>query len=145
MNRDDKGNLRPGVGTAVIVRKDGKVLFAERLKDPGKNLWHFPGGNIEIGETIENCAAREVKEETNADVKNVKILGLTNDVYPNNSDHFITIFLVCDYDGGEVKDMEPHKARGWNWYEWDRLPSPRMIPVDNFMKLGINPFDNENK
>ena len=89
MNKDDKGNLKPGVGTAVIVRKDGKVLFAKRLKNPGYNKWHFPGGSIEAFEEIEVAGARETKEETNIDIKNIKIVKVTNAVYEEDNDHYL--------------------------------------------------------
>lgn len=132
---------RPGVGVAVIIRKDNKILFGKRLKKFGENTWHVPGGHLETFENIEDTATRETKEETNVDIKNVRIVGLTNDIEEENGVHYVTIWTISDYAGGEPKDMEPTKAEGWDWYEWDKLPKPFFLPVANFMKLGINPFD----
>lgn len=145
MNKDKDGELKPGLGTGVIVKKDNKVLYGKRLKKMGQNTWHFPGGSIEAFESIKDCAIRETKEETNVDIKNLKIITITEDIHQADHDHYITIWLVADYVGGEVTDMEPDKAQDWDWYEWDKLPKPFFLPVENFMKLGINPFDDENK
>ncbi|MBT4849661.1 NUDIX domain-containing protein [Candidatus Parcubacteria bacterium] len=133
---------KPGVGVAIIVRKDNKVLFGKRLKKFGKNTWHPPGGHIEIFESIEDTAIREAKEETNIDIENVKIIGVTNDIDQGIGIHYVTIWIVSDYASGEIKNMEPTKAEDWNWFEWDKLPRPLFIPVENFIKLGINPFKN---
>ncbi len=56
------------VGTAIITDNDGKVLIGQRPE--GKDLaglWEFPGGKQEIGETIEQCIVREIKEELDVD------------------------------------------------------------------------------
>ncbi len=145
MIKEEKDNLKPGVGTAVIVRKDGKVLFSKRLKNPGYNKWHFPGGGLEWFEEIEDCAIRETKEETNVDIKNVRIVKVTNAIYREDNDHYVTVWVVADYAGGEVKDMEPNKAVGWDWYEWDKLPEPYFLPVKQLLDTGYNPFYNESK
>lgn len=50
--------------TAAIIEKDGKFLIAKRKK--GKHLenkWEFPGGKVELGESHEECLARELEEE----------------------------------------------------------------------------------
>lgn len=143
MGRSDKQNLKPGVGTAVIVRKDNKVLFAKRLKHPGYNQWHFPGGGLEWFEEIEDCAIRETKEETDVDIKNVKIVKVINSIYKADNDHYVTIWVVADYAGGEVKDMEPTKAEGWDWYAWDKLPRPYFLPVKQLLDSGYSPFTDE--
>lgn len=55
--------------TAALIIKDGKCLIAKRkANDRLGNLWEFPGGKIEEGETPEVCLKRELKEELNIDV-----------------------------------------------------------------------------
>lgn len=65
---------KPRVTSAVVVEKDGKFLLAERNKENLNGHWVFPGGGIRFGETMEEAAIRETKEETNLDVEIVKLL-----------------------------------------------------------------------
>jgi 8-oxo-dGTP diphosphatase len=137
---------RPVVGTSVIIIKDGKVLLGKRKKKIGYDQYQFCGGKIDMFEDLEDGAAREAKEETNLDVKNVKFITATNDVYKEYNKHYITLFFVADYAGGELKNMEPDKADDWDWYDWDNLPEPLFLPIKNLLKQGFNPFEiNENK
>ena len=55
---------KPKVGVAVIVVKDNQVLMGKRIGSHGENTWAFPGGHLEFGETPEECATRELFEET---------------------------------------------------------------------------------
>jgi len=63
---------RPAVGVAVIVMKNGKLLLGKRLNSQGSGTWAFPGGHLELKESIENCAKREVFEETGLFIKNLQ-------------------------------------------------------------------------
>lgn len=81
---------KPIIGASVLVqRKEGHVLLVERLNDPGKRKWAFPGGKVEYGETVEESAVREVKEETNIDVKLKELLGPYNII--SDEYHYVTI------------------------------------------------------
>lgn len=82
-----------------IVNINGKLLMIERVKDEGTLLWAFPGGKVEDGETLEDACIREIKEETNINVKILAKLG--NRIHPNTKIS-ITYFL-CDYIDGDIK------------------------------------------
>lgn len=130
---NDKMN-RPGVGVAVYIIKGGKFLIGERLGSHGGHTWAPPGGHLENGETWEECCVREVKEETNLDIENIRFFGLTNDIF-NEKKHYITLafFANCS-GGGEPERMEPDKCLGWNWVDFDNLPEHKFLPVDNLLK-----------
>jgi 8-oxo-dGTP diphosphatase len=133
----------PGVGMCVIVTKDNKVLMGKRIGAHGENTWSFPGGHLEFNETLEECATRETKEETGIQIKNVRIGSFTNDIFEKEKKHYITLFMVADYDSGDVGIKEPDKCLEWNWFEWDNLPSPLFLPIQNLLKQGFNPFDKQ--
>src|SRR5205085_103309 len=50
---------RPAVGVSVILLRGGLVLLGQRLASHGAGTWQFPGGHLEFGEAIEDCARRE--------------------------------------------------------------------------------------
>jgi len=55
---------RPMLAASVGVFREGRVLIAERLVEPAKGLFTFPGGRVEMGETLAAAALRELAEET---------------------------------------------------------------------------------
>lgn len=80
----------PIVGASALVRREnGLVLLIERLFEPGKFKWAFPGGKVENGETVEEGAVREVKEETNIDVNITGLLGPYDII--DEDYHYVTI------------------------------------------------------
>lgn len=114
----------PWIGIAIILEKEGKVLL-------GKRIGFVPGysvvsGHLEIGETFEQAAMREVKEETNLDIQNPQVVGLVNvlDVYEKTGRHYVAVVMGVKKFAGKLKNMEPEKCEGWDWFELDNLPQP---------------------
>ncbi|MFA6253573.1 MAG: NUDIX hydrolase [Patescibacteria group bacterium] len=131
---------RPKVGIGVIVIKDNKILLGKRKNAHGEGSWAFPGGHLEFNEAWEDCVRREVKEKVDVEIKNIRFGAVTNDIFAKEGKHYITISMVTDYDAGEVKTMEPEKCEYWEWFEWDKLPEPRFIPLQNLLKQNFDPF-----
>ncbi|MCC7432972.1 NUDIX domain-containing protein [Candidatus Peregrinibacteria bacterium] len=131
---------RPKVGLGVIVIKDGKVLLGKRKNAHGEGTWCFPGGHLEFGESWEACARREVAEEAGINIKDLKFITATNDIFDQEEKHYITIIMISQYDSGEVKIMEPEKCEGWEWFEWEALPKPLFQPTQNLIKTINKPF-----
>jgi 8-oxo-dGTP diphosphatase len=132
--------IHPGVGVGVILLKENKVLLGKRKGSHGDGSWAFAGGHLEFKEDLEECAKREALEETSLHVKNIRFATLTNDIFENENKHYVTIFMTCDYDSGELKIMEPDKCEKWEWFEWGNLPEPLFIPIKNLLKQKFNPF-----
>lgn len=61
---------------------------------PGQ--WAFPGGHLEFGESILDCAERETLEETGLHVRGVKIAGVANSVFTDAQLHYVTLFVQCE-------------------------------------------------
>jgi len=130
---------RPEIGVGVCIIKDGKVLLGKRTNAHGDGSWSFPGGHLEMYETLENCAEREVLEETDLKIKNTRFAGVTNDIFPEEKKHYITLFIIADFDSGQLRTMEPEKCSEWNWFSWGKLPQPLFLPIRNLIKQGFNP------
>ncbi len=122
-------NVRVGVCACVINK--GKFLIGERLSEHGKNTFSCPGGHMEYGEDWFITAKREVKEETNLDINKMKLLGITNDIYEGTKKHYITIFVVAEYEGGEPETMEKDKCKGWIWTTIEEFTQKKFLAIHN--------------
>ena len=131
---------QPRVGVGVFVRHQGKILLGKRRGSHGEGTWALPGGHLEFKEEIEACVRREIAEETSLSVGNVRFGALTNDVFEHEDRHYVTIFMVCDYAGGDLRIMEPEKCEEWRWCRWDELPRPVFLPLENLLKTEYSPF-----
>ena len=131
---------RPKVGVGVLIIKDGKVLMGKRKNAHGEGAWCFPGGHLEFGESWEECSLRETDEETGVGIKNLRFGIATNDIFKKEEKHYVTIIMLADYDSGEVELREPEKCEKWDWFEWDNLPTPLFVPLQNLLKQNFNPF-----
>lgn len=129
---------KPKVGIGVIIVNGKKVLMGKRLNAHGEGTWCFPGGHLEFNEELEEAAEREVKEEANIKIKNIKFVTITNDIFKEEGKHYITIFMKADYESGNVRINEPERFSEWKWVEWERLPTPLFLPVENLLKQGYS-------
>ena len=130
----------PRVGVSAIICRDATVLLGQRQGSHGAGSWQFPGGHLEYGEAVETCAIREVWEETGLEIAELRRGPYTNDVFASEGKHYITLFLVARYAGGEPVAREPEKCAGWAWFRWDELPTPLFLPIQNLLELGWSPF-----
>ena len=94
---------KPGISAAIVVN-DGRVLMVRRRMREGELMWQFPAGAIEAGETAEQAAVRETKEETGLTVESGKLLG--ERVHPKTGRSMS--YTACDLVSGEayVADTE---------------------------------------
>lgn len=131
---------RPKVGIGVIIVKEDKVLLIKRQGSHGEGTWSLPGGHLEFNESFEDCSKREVMEEVGLNIKDLRFAALTNDLFEKEDDHYITIFMLSDWESGEPKIMEPDKTTEIGWFEWDKLPEPLFLPLKNLLDQYYNPF-----
>ena len=135
-----ENNPRVGVGVGVCICRDGKVLLGKRIGSHGANTWNFPGGHLEFGETIEACAIRETREEAGLEIEHLRLGPYTNDYFSTEGKHYITLFVIAHSSKGEPQRLEPHKCLEWKWFDWDALPHPLFLPIQNLQKQRFNPF-----
>jgi 8-oxo-dGTP diphosphatase len=114
---------RPRVGVGVMVLKNGHLLLGRRKGSHGAGEYAYPGGHLEHLESFDQCAKREVKEETGLEIGPIRFLRLLNttEYAPK---HYIDVAFVADWVSGEPQVLEPDKIDGWAWYPLDALPSP---------------------
>ncbi len=127
-------NRRPHIGVGVMVWNGDRLLLGKRISAHSENSWQFPGGHLEFGETVEDCARREVEEEAGILIQNIMPCGFTNDVFIDADKHYVTLFVSSEYGSGEPTVMEPDKCEQWQWFQWNTLPEPLFLPIRNFLK-----------
>lgn len=126
-------NPKVRIGIGVFIFRKGKFLMGQRKNAHGDGTWSVPGGHLEYGETFEQTAVREAKEETNIDIKNVRFGAVTNDFFERENKHYVTIWMLSDYASGEGKIVEPDKFVGMDWFDFDNLPSPLFLPWNQLL------------
>ena len=133
----------PHVGTAVYVRKDGKVLMGLRSGKAAPGYWCGPGGKLEMNEDVYDCARRETLEECGVEIDNLRLIGITNDMWPELGSHYLTLHFAADWKSGEARLTEPDQFEKWEWREWDDLPKPLLLATQHYFESGENPFTAE--
>lgn len=137
----DNKHITPKVGVTTIIRKGNLVLLGERISKKHGNTWFFPSGHLEVGERILDCARRETLEETGLEINNLRLSPyLTEDIFTDSNNHYISLFTIADYAGGEATVVEPDKCAQWGWFSWNNLPKPYFIGLKNFLENKYDPF-----
>jgi 8-oxo-dGTP diphosphatase len=87
----------------VVIKTREGILLIKRKLDPFRGKWAIPGGHINYGETTEEAAVREAREETGLDVQVEKILGVYSNPERDPRGHRISIVYLCKKAGGVLK------------------------------------------
>jgi len=134
-----KTNRVPNIGVGVIVLRDGLVLLGERIGSHGARTWAFPGGHLEFGESVEQCAKREVFEEAGLKLGQISEGPFTNDVFVAEGKHYVTLFVVAHGVKDKPRVLEPTKCARWSWFRWSAFPEPLFLPVQSLRSTGFVP------
>ena len=98
---------------AVGIVVDGDRILATRVSTPvlgDEPHWLWPGGRVEGDESLEECAAREVREETGLEVRANRLIYVYQSVDENNSNQNAEFYFLCDVTGGELGAGDPDVA-----------------------------------
>ncbi len=119
--------LKPIVGVGAITIKDKKVLLVKRGVQPSYGLWAIPGGTLKLGESMRQCAEREMLEETGVTVKAGRCVYvfdfIEHDDVGKIKFHFIVVDFAADYISGEPKGADDAlEARWFSSKDLESLP-----------------------
>jgi ADP-ribose pyrophosphatase YjhB (NUDIX family) len=113
----------PAPTVSVTIVRDGKYLLAKRAVEPHKGTWDILGGFIEAGESAEEAAVRELKEEIGLNTQVKAYLGTTWDTYAGQPS-MIVMFLMETLD-----EKQPAAADDVEALEWFSLDAPMPEPI----------------
>ena len=110
---------------AAIIIEQGKVFATQRGCGEFKDGWEFPGGKIELGETLEAAIVREIKEELDTEIEVVKLLDTVEYDYPQF--HLSMDCFICKIKSGDLVLKEHEAAK---WLTKENLDSVDWLPAD---------------
>lgn len=109
--------LTPQVAVGAVVIKEMQILLVKRSKEPSKGDWAIPGGSVKLGETLQEAAEREMKEETGLMIK-AKDPIYSFDLIERDEKgqirfHYVIIDLVGDFISGEPSPSDDAIDARW--------------------------------
>ena len=126
--------IKVGVGV-LLFDSEKRLLLGKRKSEHGGGTWCPPGGHVEYGESFEDAAVRETKEEVNIDLdaSKLQVVGVTNDFFKESGKHYVTVMLRTTDFCGEPIVKEPDKCYEWKWFSPNELPDNLFLSVENFL------------
>lgn len=110
---------------AGIIIRNNKILATRRGYGEFINMWEFPGGKIEKGETKKEALIREIKEELDVEINPYEFLITVEYTYPNF--HLIMHCFLSEITNGEIKLLEHNDCK---WLNIDELDNLNWLPAD---------------
>ncbi|MDD5146432.1 MAG: NUDIX domain-containing protein [Candidatus Pacebacteria bacterium] len=124
--------LPPGIGVATVVVRDGKILIGKDTKK-GEAVFGVPGGHWQSGETLKECAKREVKEESGVNCDNVTLISVYDFYRADKEKSYVTIGMRADYISGNLTDLEDEGRLDWDWYSPEESLKLNLFPADKVL------------
>lgn len=128
-----------GVSAGVMIFNDSGELFLSKRSGATSNehgCWETPGGSVDFGETLEDAAKRETKEEYGIDIDIIEQFPAADHLIPAERQHWVaTTFLAKVKKGQKPEIMESHKCDGIGWFPLDNLPSTLSIITKHDLKV----------
>jgi 8-oxo-dGTP diphosphatase len=114
-----------GVGVGAIIVDEGGRLFLARRGPAAKNergLWEFPGGSVELGETLAQALAREMREEYGIEIDVGPLLDVVDHILPEEGQHWVSPTFICTIRAGAPRIREPAKCAEIGWFDLEAMP-----------------------
>lgn len=122
----------PIVSVGAVVVRDGRVLLAQRGHPPGEGMWAFPGGVVNLGETLSEATEREIREECGIRVRVVKPFAVVDRILRDETGrveyHYVIVDMLAEWVEGELQASSDARRVGWfSAEELEGLPLTRGV------------------
>lgn len=144
MREKDK-RIHVGCGAHILNEKN-QILLMKRSKNCKNQVgcWTVPGGKVEYFETVEDAIKREVKEELGVDIEVIQLLSVTDDILPQENQHWVSPQFLCKIKSGVITNKEPHKCDDIQWFDIHEIPEKITLTTkDGTHKLKERLFQNK--
>ena len=117
---------KPAVGIGIIIENEQQQILIGKRKGSHAPYYSIPGGHLEVGESFEQGAIREIAEETGLNISDPQVISVTNNLktYSQEGYHTISIILLVKGCNEQPRLMEPDKCEDWFWVDPQQLPQP---------------------
>jgi 8-oxo-dGTP diphosphatase len=130
---------RPWVGVLAAVRRGPRCLLIQRREKVDIGKWGFPGGSLEVGETVTACAERELREETGIEARALGVLTAYDFIRRDPDDrvsfHFTLVCVALDWRSGEGELREPASHAAIGWFTPDEVEAKALPTSDRAVEL----------
>ncbi len=131
--------MKPGIDYigvscgAFIVNEKNEVLLQKRGQQckNNKGHWSLPGGALDYNERFHDGVKREILEELGIHIEIIDMLCVTEDIMPDEKQHWVTPQYFSKIIGGTLEIKEPEKCDAIQWFSLDHLPSPLTLPTQD--------------
>jgi mutator protein MutT len=123
----------PLVGVGAVIVQDGQVLLVQRGRDPMRGHWTLPGGVLEVGESLAEGVAREVREETGLEVEVLELVELLDRIHRESGRvrfHYVIADYLCRVTDGKLQAASDADAVRWvERAEWNSHSALLLDPL----------------
>lgn len=120
----------PRVAVGAVVIHEKKALLVLRGKPPAINIWAIPGGSVEVGETLQTAAEREVLEETGLQIKAGEVIYTFQAIERDDIGRVRYHYVILDVRAELLQPEQPLRpgddARDAGWFTWAELNQPNL-------------------
>lgn len=115
----------------ALIIYEGKIVLIRRRNPPFKGLYALPGGFVEVGETVEQAAIREAREETGLDIRLIKLLGVYSDPSRDPRGHAVSLCYLALGSGNLKAGSDAKETRLFSLGEIPRLAFDHNKIIEN--------------
>ncbi len=124
------------IGCEIFLIQNDAILLGKRKNCYGEGTWALPGGHLEYGESILECAKRELKEELGIDALELTLISVADDIKEHA--HYVHMSFRLEQFTGEIQCMEPDFCYEWKFFSLSNLPQELFEPhkkvLNNYFK-----------
>jgi 8-oxo-dGTP diphosphatase len=120
------------IGCELFILRGDSILLGQRKDCYGDGDWGLPGGHLEYGETLIECARREVREELGIEAISLRPIVITDNL--NYRGQYVHISFLVEKFSGEIRYMEPQLCYEWRFFKPDVLPRNIFMPHYKIIK-----------
>lgn len=120
------------IGCEIFLIKNNELLLGKRKNCYGEGTWGLPGGHLEYGESLLECAKRELKEELGIEGLEFKLITITDVI--DERGHYVHMSFLLEQFVGEIQCMEPDLCYEWKFFTITNLPNDIFKPHQKIIK-----------
>ncbi len=124
------------IGCEIFIVKDNALLLGKRKNCYGAGTWALPGGHLEYGETLIECAKRELKEELGIEGLEFTLLSVIDSIAEQR--HYLHMSFLLHKFTGTIATMEPDLCEEWCFFDMAQLPETIFEPHKKIIETCVS-------